>query len=211
MNPVVHIVDDDNSFRTAVGRLIEAFGFRVAFYESGDQFLAKPPDAGPGCILLDLQLPGLSGIDLQKRLAETAPLLPIIYLTGQGNIQASVHAIKAGAEDFLEKPACGTVLKEAIDRALLQYERRHLEQGRFHALEVLVASLTPRESDVFGLMVRGKRNKQIAYAISTSERTVKAHRHCVMEKLGAKSLAEVVSIAERIGLLDTSTTPVHRA
>jgi FixJ family two-component response regulator len=211
MNPVIHIVDDDNSFRTAVGRLIEAFGFQVAFYESGDQFLAKLPDAEPGCILLDLQLPGLSGIDLQKRLAETVPLLPIIYLTGEGNIQASVRAIKAGAEDFLEKPASGTALKEAIDRALRLYERRQFEHDRFHALEALVANLTPRESDVFGLMVRGNRNKQIAYAISTSERTVKAHRHCVMEKLGAKSLAEAVSIAERIGLLDTPPKPVRRA
>ncbi|CAN7345688.1 response regulator [Phyllobacterium sp. LjRoot231] len=211
MNPVIHIVDDDNSFRTAVGRLIAAYGFRVAFYESGDQFLAKLPNSEPGCILLDLQLPGLSGTELQKRLAETAPLLPIIYLTGEGNIQAGVRAIKAGAEDFLEKPASGQALKEAIDLALLQYERRRAEHDRVHALEALVASLTPRESEVFGLMVRGNRNKQIAYAISTSERTVKAHRHCVMEKLGAKSLAEAVSIAERMGLSDTSPEPVRRA
>jgi FixJ family two-component response regulator len=210
MNPVIHIVDDDNSFRTAVGRLIASYGFRVAFYESGDQFLTTLPNAEPGCILLDLQLPGLSGTALQERLAETAPLLPIIYLTGEGNIQAGVRAIKAGAEDFLEKPASGETLKEAIDRALLESERRQLEHDRVHALEVLVASLTPREYEVFSLMVRGNRNKQIAYAIRTSERTVKAHRHCVMEKLGAKSLAEAVSIAERKGLLDTSPKPERR-
>ncbi len=210
MSPIIHIVDDDNSFRTAVGRLIAAYGFRVAFYESGDQFLAKLPTPEPGCILLDLQLPGLSGTALQERLAETAPLLPIIYLTGEGNIQAGVRAIKAGAEDFLEKPASGEALKEAIDRALLQYERRRAEHDRVQALEALVASLTSRESEVFGLMVRGNRNKQIAYAISTSERTVKAHRHSVMEKLGAKSLAEAVSIAERMGLSDTPE-PMPRA
>ncbi|WP_457302250.1 response regulator transcription factor [Phyllobacterium sp. P5_D12] len=210
MNPVIHIVDDDNSFRTAVGRLIASYGFQVAFYESGDQFLTRLPTPEPGCILLDLQLPGLSGAALQERLAETAPLLPIIYLTGEGNIQAGVRAIKAGAEDFLEKPASGEALKEAIDRALLQFEKRQLEHDRVHALEALVASLTPRESEVFRLMVRGNRNKQIAYAISTSERTVKAHRHCVMEKLGAKSLAEAVSIAERMGLWDTSSKPERR-
>ncbi len=201
MNPVIHIVDDDNSFRTAVGRLVAAYGFRVAFYESGDQFLAKLPNAEPGCILLDLQLPGLSGTALQERLAATAPLLPIIYLTGEGNIQAGVRAIKAGAEDFLEKPASGEELKEAIDRALLQYEKRRSEHDRLHALETLAASLTPREAQVFDLIVRGKPNKQIAYVLGTSERTVKAHRHCVMEKLGVRSLAEAVSIAERIGRL----------
>jgi FixJ family two-component response regulator len=211
MTPIIHIVDDDDSFRTALGRLIASYGFRVAFYESGDQFLTALPTPEPGCIVLDLQLPGLSGSALQERLAETAPLLPIIYLTGEGNIQAGVRAIKAGAEDFLEKPASGEALKEAIDRALLQNERRRAEHDRVHALEALVASLTPRESEVFCQMVRGKRNKQIAYAISTSERTVKAHRHCVMEKLGAKSLAEAVSIAERMGLLDISPKPMRRA
>ncbi|WP_271899329.1 response regulator transcription factor [Candidatus Phyllobacterium onerii] len=211
MTPIIHIVDDDDSFRTALGRLIASYGFRVAFYESGDQFLTALPTPEPGCIVLDLQLPGLSGSALQERLAETAPLLPIIYLTGEGNIRAGVRAIKAGAEDFLEKPASGEALKEAIDRALLQNERRRAEYDRVHALEALVASLTPRESEVFCQMVRGKRNKQIAYAISTSERTVKAHRHCVMEKLGAKSLAEAVSIAERMGLLDISPKPMRRA
>ncbi|WP_341487395.1 response regulator [Pararhizobium sp. A13] len=201
MEPVVHVVDDDHSFRTAVGRLIATCGFRVALYESGEMFLSQPPAPGPGCILLDLQMPGLRGVELQNRLAETAPLLPVIYLSGQGDIHATVLAIKAGAEDFLEKPASAEALKEAIERALLQYEKRRLDDARARGFEDLVASLTPRESEVFGLMVRGQRNKQIAYAISTSERTVKAHRHCVMEKLKAHSLAEAVSIAERIGLL----------
>lgn len=210
VRPVIHIVDDDKSFRTAVGRLIEASGFRVVLYESGDQMLAHLPDVEPACILLDLQLPGLSGLELHKRLAENAPLLPIIYLTGQGDIKASVMAMKAGAEDFLEKPATGKTLFEAIDRALLQYEKRRMEHDRVHMLEALVASLTPREAQVFDLIVRGKLNKQIAYALGTSERTVKAHRHCVMEKLGARSLAEAVSIAERMGRLLFASDPSHR-
>ena len=202
MEPAVYIVDDDQSFRTAIGRLLSASGYRVALYESGNQFLEQLPDGGAGCILLDLDLPGLSGLELQNRLLEKAPLLPIVYLSGRGNIRASVLAMKAGAEDFLEKPASASVLLEAIDRALAQYERRRLEHERVDTLHALVAALTPREAEVFALVVRGHLNKQIAYTLGTSERTVKAHRHRVMEKLGARSLAEVVSIAERAGMLD---------
>jgi FixJ family two-component response regulator len=208
--PVIHIVDDDMSFRTAVGRLIEASGFRIAAYGSGDDILAHLPGSEPGCILLDLQMPGLSGSELQGRLAERAPLLPIIFLTGQGNIAASVRAIKAGAEDFLEKPASGKALLDAIERALLQFEKRRIEHDRIDTLRGLVRSLTPRESQVFDLVVRGKRNKQIAYALSTSERTVKAHRHSVMEKLGVGSLAEAVSIAEQFGLVGSGVQSARR-
>lgn len=204
MNPVgptVHIVDDDKSFRTAVGRLLETSGFRIACYESGEELLARLP-RGPGCILLDLQMPGLSGLELQARLADVAPLLPIVFLTGRGDIGTTVRAMKAGAYDFLEKPASSAALLEAVGRALQLFETRRLEQDRVQALHTRVASLTPRESQVFDLIVRGKRNKQIAYELSTSERTVKAHRHNVMEKLGAGSLAEVVSMAEKLGLLE---------
>jgi FixJ family two-component response regulator len=203
MRPIIHIVDDDKSFRTAVGRLIEASGFRIASYGSGDDILARLPNSEAGCILLDLQMPGLSGPELQDRLAEKAPLLPIVFLTGNGSIEASVRAIKAGAEDFLEKRASGKSLLEAVERALLENEKRRTEQDRAHRLQALVASLTPRESQVFGQIVRGKPNKLIAYTLGTSERTVKAHRHKIMEKLGVRSLAEVVSIAERLGLVDS--------
>ncbi len=207
MSPVIHIVDDDKSFRTATGRFVEASGFRVALYESGDQILGRLPNIEPGVILLDLQLPGLSGLELQQRLAEKVPLLPIIYLTGQGDIKTSVMAMKAGAEDFLEKPAAGQTLMEAINRALFRYEKRRIEQDRVRLLGARVANLTPREAQVFDLIVRGKQNKQIAYALGTSERTVKAHRHCVMEKLGVRSLAEAVSVAERMGRLDLASNP----
>lgn len=208
--PIIHIVDDDKSFRTAVGRLIEALGYRIASYESGEDILARLPISEAGCILLDLHMPGLSGSELQDRLAEMAPLLPIIFLTGQGSIEASVRAMKAGADDFLEKPASGKALSEAIERALIQNEKRRTEHDLAHTLQALVMSLTPRESQVFDLMVRGKRNKQIAYDLSTSERTVKAHRHSIMEKLGMNSLAEAVLLAERLGLLNSGTQPMRR-
>jgi len=202
LEPVVHIVDDDQSFRTAVGRLLSASGFRVALYETGNEFLAQLDGNEPGCILLDLGLPGLSGLDLQERLIESAPLLPIVFLTGQGDIKTSVQAMKAGAEDFLEKPTSKEALLEAVERALHRCDTRRLEKDRIHGLRARLATLTPREFEVFSLIVRGKLNKQIAYALGTSERTIKAHRHNVMEKLGARSLAETVSIAERLGLVD---------
>jgi len=129
------------------------------------------------------------------------PLLPIVFLTGHGDIGATVRAMKAGAEDFLEKPVSGTALLETIGQALLRYEARRKAHDRAHSLQALVEGLTAREYQVFDLMVRGKRNKQIAYQLSTSERTVKAHRRSVMEKLGVSSLAEAVSIAEGLGLL----------
>jgi FixJ family two-component response regulator len=199
--PVVHIVDDDKSFRISVMRLVEASGLRSASYESGAEFLARLP-VQPGCVLLDLRMPGLNGLELQSRLAEAAPLLPIVFLTGHGDINASVRAMKAGAEDFLEKSASPSALLAAVESAIDRYRKRATEHDRTVTLQALVATLTKRESMVFGLVVRGRRNKQIAYELGTSERTVKAHRHSIMEKLNARSLAEVVSMAERLGLLN---------
>jgi FixJ family two-component response regulator len=202
MGAILHIVDDDRSFRTALGRLMEASGFRVASYGSADEFLAHLPISEPGCILLDLRMPGVSGLELQDRLREKAPLLPIVFLTGHAEIASTVQAMKAGAAEFLEKSASSQLLLEAIERALLRCEHRRSENDRIQAMQGLVASLTPRETDVFNLVVRGKRNKEIAYALGTSERTVKAHRRSVMEKLEVHSLAEAVSIAEKLRLLE---------
>jgi FixJ family two-component response regulator len=200
MEPVVHIVDDDESYRTATARLLTAYGVKVEAHESGDQFLARLPGCEAGCVLLDLQMPGQSGLQIQRKLCELAPLLPIIFLTGEGDIKTGVDAMKAGAQDFLEKPSSVAVLMATIERALAQYERRRAEHERLQERRTLVASLSAREAEVFRLVVRGQLNKQIAYALGISERTVKVHRHQVMEKLGAKSLAEVVSIAADIGL-----------
>ena len=202
VDPIIHIVDDDRSFRKAVERLMETSGFRVISYDSGEEILARLPSPEPGCILLDLQMPGLNGLELQGRLAASAPLLPIVFLTGHGDIESTVRAIKAGADDFLEKSASSTALLEAVRRALSRYQDRRIEHDRLETLRARIAGLTLRESQVFGLIVRGKRNKQIAFDLKTSERTIKAHRHNIMAKLGVHSLAEAVSIAERAGLLE---------
>ncbi|MBY5326693.1 response regulator transcription factor [Rhizobium leguminosarum] len=202
MKPVVHIVDDDKSCRTATARLLSAHGLRVEVYESGDQFLAGLPDCEPGCVLLDLQMPGQSGLQIQRRLCELAPQLPVVFLTGEGDIKTSVEAMKAGAKDFLEKGSTTAALMEAIDRAFIQYERQRTGHDRLQAQRASVASLSPREAEVFRFVIRGHLNKQIAYALGISERTVKVHRHQVMEKLGVRSAAEAVSIAANIGLIN---------
>jgi FixJ family two-component response regulator len=203
----VHIVDDDRSFRTSICRLIEAWGFRAVSYNSANEFLACLPIREPGCVLFDLQMPRINGLELQERVAELAPHLPVIFLTGHGDIPASVRAMKAGAVDFLEKPVSGTVLLEVVRRALHDNQRRHSEEDRLTALRGRVAALTVRELAVYRLMVRGMRNKQIAYELSITERTVKAHRQKIMERLSARSFAEAVSIAMDVGLVERSEQP----
>jgi FixJ family two-component response regulator len=199
--PVIHVVDDDASFRTAVARLLRASGYQVALYESGDHFLANHPRNGPGCILLDVRMSGLNGLQLQHRLSKLNNILPVVFLTGHASIPMSVQAIKAGAEDFLSKPVSKHALFEAVERALARYAQSREQYDRLDSLRVVVSRLTAREREVFSLIVRGKLNKQIAYELGTSERTIKAHRHVVMEKLEVRSLAEAVSIAERLGML----------
>lgn len=211
MEPIIHIVDDDRPFRTALGRLVETYGFRADGYESGEDFLMRLPRSEAGCILLDLRMPGLSGPELQERLARAVPLLPIVFLTGQGTIAASVQAMKGGADDFLEKPVSSKILRKAIERALAQNEKRRAGRDQLQALQAKVSNLTPRETQVFDLVVRGKRNKQVAYDLNTSERTIKAHRHSIMEKLGVTSLAEMVSIAERLGPVRPAPTAPNPA
>lgn len=198
METTIHIIDDDSSFRTALCRLIATYGFCAENYESGEDFLARVPASQAGCILLDLQLPGLSGLKLQERIGQAVPLLPIVFLTGQGTIAAGVQAMKGGADDFLEKPVSSKILREVIDRALEHNEKRRAGYNQLQALKAKVSGLTQREIQVFDLVVRGKRNKQVAYDLNISERTIKAHRHSIMEKLGVTSLADMVSIAERL-------------
>jgi len=199
--PVIHVVDDDTSFRTAIARLLRASGYQVALYESGDGFLKSPLGNEPGCILLDVRMPDLSGPQLQARLVEIGNILPIVFLTGHGDIPMTVRAIKTGAEDFLSKPVPKKSLLEAIESALARYGETRAQDDRLSTLRALVSAFTPREHEVFALVVRGKLNKLIAFELGTSERTVKAHRHNIMQKLQVHSLAEAVSIAERLGLL----------
>ena len=197
---IVHVVDDDASFRTAISRLLRASGYEVAAYESAAQLLDRPPDpAGPACILLDVRIPGLSGPELQDRLAKQGSPLPIVFLTGHADFPTSVRVTKAGAEDFLTKPVAKDKLIDAIERALARYEASRELRDEHNALQALVDGLTPRERQVFELVVRGRMNKQIAHELGTTERTIKAHRHNVMEKMKVQSLAELVSIAERLG------------
>jgi FixJ family two-component response regulator len=199
--PRIHIVDDDASFRTSMSRLLKASGYQTELYESGNAFLEKLPIGEAGCILLDLQMSGVNGFELQKHLARTGNALAIVFLTAHGDIQASVQAIKAGAEDFLAKPVSREALFECVERALARNIEQRQQQDRLSAMRSLAARLTPREAEVFALVVRGKLNKQIAHELGTTVRTIKAHRQAVMEKLDVKSIAEAVSIAERLGML----------
>jgi FixJ family two-component response regulator len=202
----IHIVDDDKSTRTAVGRVLRAAGYQVSLYESADQLLENLPATDRGCVLLDVQMPGLNGPQLQEILAKIGFGLPIVYLTGHGDIPTSVRAIKAGAEDFLSKPAPKKVLLEAIERALQRYDKTHARDVRLRAFRKCYSALTPRERQVFGFVVRGRLNKQIAHELGTSERTIKAHRHNIMAKFKINSLAELVSIAENLGVLSEATS-----
>jgi FixJ family two-component response regulator len=198
----IHVVDDDASFRTAIERRLTLAGYEVATYPSAQQLLDFPPDENePGCILLDVRIPGLSGPDLQMRLNALGSTLPIVFLTGYADTPTTVRAIKAGAEDFLTKPVESEELLEAIERALARHAATRTEHHRLVEMRALLAALTARERQVFGLVVRGKLNKQIAHELGTTERTIKAHRHQVMEKMKVQSLAELVRTAERLGLL----------
>jgi len=202
---LVHVIDDDASYRTAVERRLRSAGYDVETYSLAQQLLDRLPDGEtPGCILLDVQMPGLSGLELQNRLIERGSILPIVFVTGYADTPTTVRAIKAGAEDFLTKPASSEQLIDAIERAMARYEAARRQRSEFNSLCGLVATLTPRERQVFNLIVRGKINKQIAHELGTTERTVKAHRHQVMEKMQVHSLAELVSNAERLGVLDPS-------
>ena len=203
MPGVVHVVDDDASFRTAIERRLKHACYEVETHSSAQQLLDRLPGfEKPGCILLDVQMPGLNGLDLQTRLIELGSILPIVFVTGYADTPATVRAIKAGAEDFLTKPASSAQLIDAIERAMTRYESARRQRNELNSFRGLVATLTPRERQVFNLIVRGKINKQIAHELGTTERTVKAHRHQVMEKMQVHSLAELVSNAERLGMLD---------
>lgn len=204
MPALIHVVDDDASFRTAIERRLRLAGYDVTTYPSAQHLLdSLPDDSARGCILLDVRIPGLSGLDVQIRLRDAGSTLPIVFLTGYADIAATVQAIKAGAEDFLTKPISSEQLMDAIERALVRHEAARNQFGKIESINKLVARLTQRERQVFSLIVRGKINKQIAHELGTTERTVKAHRHQVMEKMEVQSLAELVLLAERLGMLDS--------
>jgi RNA polymerase sigma factor (sigma-70 family) len=206
--PAVHVIDDDPSFRKAICRVLRLSGYDAVEYESGAQFLEQPlDDVAHGCILLDVRMPGLTGLQFQDRLAERGSTLPIVYLTGHGDIPSSVRAIKAGAEDFLTKPVPEAELIAAIERALSRDHSQTERRAQLNAANALLATLTPRERQVFDLVVRGKMSKEIGHELGATERTIKAHRKRVMEKLRMKTVAALVLLAERPGILEKLSTP----
>jgi RNA polymerase sigma factor (sigma-70 family) len=198
----VHVVDDDASFRTAIERRLKKAGFAVATYPSAQHLLDRlPSENEPGCILLDVRIPGLSGPELQGRLSDLGSNLPIIFLTGHPDVPTTVRTIKAGAEDFLTKPVSSNDLLHAIERALAHHEAARGLKSKLDVVRAHISKLTPREREVFELVVRGKTNKQIANTLGATERTIKAHRQRVMEKMQVQSLAKLVSLAERVGVM----------
>ena len=202
MPGVVHIVDDDASFRTAIERRLKKAGYEVETYPSAQHLLDRlPNETELGCILLDVRIPGLSGPELQTRLSELGSTLPIVFLTGYAEVQTTVRAIKAGAEDVLTKPVSSEELLGAIERALAHHQVTRSQREKLDVVRAHIAKLTPREREVFELVIRGKTNKQVANVLGATERTIKAHRHRVMEKMQVQSLAELVSLAERSGIL----------
>jgi len=194
---VIRIVDDDAGFRTAISRLLRAAGYEVRVYESAGDFLLRDDDAD-GCVLLDLRMPGPSGLDLQTALTRRGALLPVIFLTGHGDIPTSVRAMKAGAADFLTKPVKREALFEAVRSALAGDEGRRAEEDELRILRRRFEALSAREREVLEHVVAGRLNKQISARLGVSERTVKAHRARCMAKMGAESVADLVRAADRL-------------
>ena len=198
---MIFIVDDDPSVRKSLMRVVTSAGYAVEAFASARDFIAREPFAGPCCLVLDVRMPGLTGLDLQSALAGSGHRMPIIFITGHGDIAMSVKAMKAGAADFLTKPFNAESLLGAIERAVTKDVKDLDEES--HTAEILdrVKLLTPRETEVFALVVTGMLNKQIAGELGIGEKTVKVHRARVMEKMRAGSVAELVRLADRAGVI----------
>ena len=196
--PTVHLIDDDDSFRTAIARVLELAGYRVREHASAGAFLLQPPPRETGCILLDLRMPGPSGLELHEAIARVEGALPVIFLSAHGDVSSTARAMKAGAVDFLTKPVERETLLAAVSAAVAHDARQRAERGKHRELAARHAGLQPREREVFELVVAGKLNREIAAALGIAERTVKAHRAQVMEKMKAASLAELVLLAAQL-------------
>jgi len=196
----VFVVDDDRSFLKAISRLLRAGGYAVESFTSAVGFLAyRPPDI-PGCILLDLSMPEQTGLDLQAKMSEADNQLPIVFLTGHGDIPSTVDAMRHGAVDFLTKPVKKRDLFEAIERAVIRSAQAREQRTHLRALRARFDRLTPREREVLAHVVSGQLNKQIAADLGTSERTIKAHRAGIMKKLAVQSVAQLVRLAQELGI-----------
>ena len=198
--PAVYVVDDDVSVRSALERLLKSVGLTVKTFSSAQEFLDQATPEGSGCLIVDLRMPGMSGLDLQDQLSARQLSLPVIFLTGYGTVPASVRAMKAGAVDFLEKPVDDQTLLDAILKALERDRRGRLNQAEMQAIKQRVASLTPREYEVLTFITAGSLNKQVAAELGTTEKTIKVHRARIMEKMQCSSLAELVRLAQKAGI-----------
>jgi FixJ family two-component response regulator len=196
--PTIFIVDDDPSVRESTKLMLEGVGFKVKTFVSAQDFLNAKLQDGLGCLILDVRMPGISGIDLQEKLLSAKTPLPVIFITGHGTVPMSVRAMKAGAVDFLQKPFEEQDLLDAINRAITQQREKKSEKDEADKLQQRIKALTSREYEVFSLLVTGMANKEIAYKLGTSERTVKFHRANIMEKMNARSLADLVRFAEKL-------------
>jgi FixJ family two-component response regulator len=203
--PIVYVVDDDASFRKAVSRLLRTAGLEVEVLASAQEFLEHPMADRPSCLILDVRMPGPSGIDLQSALQEARRDIPIVFMTGHGDVSTSVRAMKDGAVDFLEKPFRAPELLACVQRGLARSEQSRGERAERAAIERRFATLTSRERDVLRLVVTGLLNKQIAGELGIAEKTVKIHRGQVMHKMEAGSVAELVPMAQKLGSLDSKS------
>jgi two-component system response regulator FixJ len=198
LNPTIYVVDDDPSVRDSTELLLKSVGFNVKTFGSAQAFLKANLQEDLGCIVLDVRMPGMSGLDLQEKLVSAKTPLPVIFITGHGTVPMSVRAMKAGAVDFLQKPFEEQDLLDAINRAIARQRERKSKKDEAEGLQLRLKALTPREYEVFSLLVTGMANKEIAYELGASERTIKAHRARIMEKMNAGSLADLVRFSEQL-------------
>ena len=198
--PLVRVVDDDASFLKGVARMLRASGFAVETFACAAEFLARPEPDVPGCVLVDLQMPGLSGLDLQEALAKAGRPMPVVFLSGHGDVPTTVRAMRRGAEDFLTKRAPKEELLDAVKRALARDARERAERARVEALRAPFAALTSREREVLAHVLTGQLNKQIAGDLGIDERSVKRHRTSIMAKLKVQSVAELTRLVQDAGL-----------
>jgi FixJ family two-component response regulator len=197
----IFIIDDDNSIRRSLSLFLIAHDYIVETYSSSEEYLERKPFDGTGCIILDVMMDGKSGIELQEELLTLDSHLPIIFITGQGNIHMSVQTLKKGAFNFLEKPFKDDELLNSISEAIEFSKKIREEKEEKRRSKSLINSLTPRESELLKYMITGMLNKQIASELNITERTVKLHRHSICEKLGVKSVPEIIRIADRAGII----------